>query len=334
MKVAVLMGGRSGEHAVSLRSGAAVLGALDALGWQAVRVVLTQDGRAEWPDGEGSVGEALLALERASVDCAFIAMHGEEGEDGRIQGALELLRIPYQGSGVQASAIGLDKARTKGELRLAGLPLAADRLLVAGPDGLAQDALEATARELSLPLALKTLASGSSVGVALVRSLDALLETAPAMVKPGESLLVEAFVAGREFTLPVLEREDGTPEALPVVEIRPRTAAFFDYEAKYTPGATDELCPAPIAPELEARLRALGVRAHQALGCSGYSRTDCIVSADGAVALLEVNTLPGLTAESLLPKAAQAAGLSFPALVERLVLRGIARHRHKPGRPG
>jgi D-alanine-D-alanine ligase len=332
------MGGRSGEHAVSLRSGAAVLGALEALGWQGLGFVLTGDGRARWPheggkDGalrEGSIAEGLCWLERASIDCAFIAMHGEEGEDGRVQGALELLRIPYQGSGIQASAIGLDKARTKDVLKLAELPLAADRLLVAGPAGLARDTLVETARELGLPLALKTMASGSSVGVALVRTLDELLMTAPTMVGPGESLLVEAYVAGREFTLPVLETLDGTPEALPVVEIRPRTAAFFDYEAKYTPGATDELCPAPIPPDLEARLRALGVRAHTALGCAGYSRTDCIVAADGSVVLLEVNTLPGLTNESLLPKAAQAAGLSFPALVERLVLRAIARHGPSP----
>lgn len=321
------MGGRSGEHAVSLRSGAAVLGALETLGWEGLGFVLTEAGGARWPGAEGTVGEALLALERAAVDCVFIAMHGEQGEDGRVQGALELLRIPYQGSGVQASAIGLDKARTKDVLRHAGLPLAADRLLVAGQAGLSSEALLATARELSLPLALKTMASGSSVGVALVRTLDELLATAPTMVGPGENLLVEAYVAGREFTLPVLERLDGTPEALPVVEIRPRTAAFFDYEAKYTPGATDELCPAPIEPDLEARLRALGVRAHLALGCSGYSRTDCIVASDGTVALLEVNTLPGLTTESLLPKAAQAAGLSFPALIERLVVRAIGRHR-------
>lgn len=337
------MGGRSGEHAVSLRSGAAVLGALEALGWEGLAFVLTEAGRARWQAdagavAEGTVAEGLLALERAAVDCAFIAMHGEDGEDGRVQGALELLQIPYQGSGVQASAIGLDKARTKDVLRLAGLPLAADRLLVAGPDGLPAETLATTARELSLPLALKTMASGSSVGVALVRTLDELLRVAPTMVGPGESLLVERYVAGREFTLPVLERLDGTPEALPVVEIRPRTAAFFDYEAKYTPGATDELCPAPIEPELEERLRALGVRAHLALGCSGYSRTDCIVGEDGAVALLEVNTLPGLTTESLLPKAAQAAGLSFPALVERLVDRAIGRHgartRQRPGQRG
>lgn len=328
MKIAVLMGGRSGEHAVSLRSGAAVLNALEVLGWDAMKVVLTEDGRAQWPTGGGSIGEGLLALEAARPDCVFIAMHGEDGEDGRVQGMLELLGIPYQGSGVQASAMGLDKARTKDVLAMAGLPVALDQRLVAGPEqeGFDKAELARLSEKLGLPLVLKTLPSGSSVGVAIVRTVDELYATAATMVGPGETLLAERFVAGREFTLPVLETLDGQPQALPVVEIRPVSAAFFDYEAKYTPGATDELCPAPIDPELETRLRALGVLAHKALGCSGYSRTDCIVAPDGVVTLLEVNTLPGLTAESLLPKAALVAGLSFPALVERLVKRALRRH--------
>ncbi len=323
MKIAVLMGGRSGEHAVSLRSGAAVSEALGALRWESFEVVLTEDGRARWSDTEGSVAEALLMLERVAPDCVFIAMHGEDGADGRVQGALELLGLRYQGSRVQASAIGLDKARTKDLLTLAGLPVAQDVRLVAGPEGLADDELHAVAGDLGLPLVLKTLVSGSSVGVAIVRTLAELSHTAPTMVTAGSTLLLERFVAGREFTLPVLEELDGTPTALPVVEIRPRSAAFFDYEAKYTPGATDELCPAPIPADLEARLRELGVAAHKALGCAGYSRTDCIVDAEGAVTLLEVNTLPGLTKESLLPQSARVAGLPFPALVERLVRRAV-----------
>lgn len=321
MRVAVLMGGRSGEHEVSLRSGAAVLEGLATLGHTALPLTFLREGGARVGDAPPtSTAGGLFALEAWRPDCAFIAMHGEDGEDGRVQGALELLGIPYQGSGIQASAVGLDKIATKTVLRASDLPVAADRTVErAAP--LDWDAL---AGALGLPLVLKTPASGSSVGVEIVRDRDALATRGEALLLQAERVLVEGFVVGRELTLPVLEREDGTPEGLPTVEIRPRAAAFFDYEAKYTPGATDEICPAPIAPGLEARLRALGVAAHRALGCRGYSRTDCIVTPDERVVLLEVNTLPGLTRESLLPKSAAAHGLSFAALVERLLARALA----------
>ncbi len=317
MRVAVLMGGRSGEHEVSLRSGAAVIEALAVLGHEALPVVFERDGGATVGGVSGSVAEGLLALERWRPERAFIAMHGSDGEDGRIQGALELLRIPYQGSGIQASAIGLDKIRTKEILRMHGLPVADERVIT-------RDEVRdwpGLVRTLGLPLVLKTPASGSSVGVEIVRDPETLAERAEVLCAEAGRVLVERFVRGRELTIPVLERADGEPEALPTVEIRPRAASFFDYGAKYTPGATDELCPAPIEPALEATLGALGVRAHRALGCHGYSRTDCIVAEDGAIALLEVNTLPGLTRESLLPKSAAVAGLTFPALVERLLMR-------------
>ena len=324
------MGGRSGEHDVSLRSGKAVLEALAALGHDALALTFDkQRGARVGPSYDGampaptppttSTSEALAALEAWRPDVAFIAMHGPDGEDGRVQGALELLGIPYQGSGVQASAIGLDKVRTKALLREAGLPLAAERVI--------EDAdtdWGALADALGLPLVLKTPASGSSVGVEIVADRAALEARGRALLADAGRLLVEQFVRGRELTLPVLETVDGRAEGLPTVLIAPKAAAFFDYEAKYTPGATDEICPAPIAPELEERLRALGVAAHRALGCRGYSRTDCIVGDDGRVVLLEVNTLPGLTRESLMPKSAAVAGLSFSALVERLLARAQA----------
>ncbi|MFO0750799.1 MAG: D-alanine--D-alanine ligase [Myxococcota bacterium] len=268
--------------------------------------------------GGGSIGETLLALERWRPDVAFIAMHGPDGEDGRVQGALEMLGIAYQGSGIQASAVGLDKVRTKAVYRAAGLPVAKDRVVSGRVDW------RALAAELGLPLVLKTPASGSSVGVVIATTLDELAAQGQALVAEAGSLLCEQYVHGREFTAPVVEGPDGTPSALPAVEIRPVTAAFFDYVAKYTPGATDELCPAPIDPVLEAEIRALGLAAHRVLGCRGYSRTDLIVRADGRPVLLETNTLPGLTAESLLPKSAAVAGLPFPALVQRLLERARA----------
>jgi D-alanine-D-alanine ligase len=162
------------------------------------------------------------------------------------------------------------------------------------------------------------------VGVEIVADEDALAARGEALLAEAGRLLVERFVRGRELTLPVVEREDGEPEAFPCVEIRPRSATFFDYVAKYTPGASDEICPAPIPEALEARLRALGVAAHRALGCRGYSRSDCIVADDDEVFLLEVNTLPGLTRESLLPLSAATAGVSFPDLIERLLRRAVA----------
>lgn len=310
MRLAVLMGGRSGEHEVSLRSGQAVVEAAAALGWQVKPIVFDRVGRST---SDGTIGQTLAALEAWRPDAAFIAMHGPYGEDGRIQGALELLGIPYQGSGVLGSALGLDKIRTKAALRAVGVPVAAERVVARG-EAFVPDALIA---ELGLPLVLKTPQSGSSVGVEIVRDEDALAARIAALLGEAERVLVEAYVAGREFTAPVLE-QDGQAVALPIVEIRPKSAAFFDYGAKYTPGASDELCPAPIEPALEAELRALGLAAHAAIGARGYSRTDILVGAHGPV-VLEVNTLPGLTAESLLPKSARAAGLTFPELIETLV---------------
>jgi len=317
MKVVLLMGGRSGEHDISLMSGAAVAEALDALGHERFDVVFEKAGGARWPGGAGTNAEALAALASWAPDAVFIAMHGADGEDGTVQGALQLLDIPFQGSGVRASAIGLDKARTKALLRQAGLPVAADRVLLRG-EPVDWDAL---ADELGLPVVLKTEASGSSVGVDVVRDRATLAARGAELLAETPALLAEAYLSGREFTGPVLEDPDGAPRALPVVEIRPRTAAFFDYVAKYTPGATDEICPAPIPPALEAEIGALALAAHQALGCRGYSRTDIMLDAAGRPRVLEVNTLPGLTRESLLPRSARAAGLSFPDLVARLLQR-------------
>lgn len=316
MKVALIMGGRSGEHEVSLRTGAEVAGALDALGHERFELVLGKSGGARWPGGAGTVAAGLVALEAAAPDVAFIAMHGPDGEDGRVQGALELLGIPYHGSGVQASAIGLDKARTKELFRLAGLPVARDRVIARGEEA---PRWEEVAAELGLPLVLKTEASGSSVGVEVVADVAALAERGAALLAGTPRLLVEAYLPGREFTGPVLEDEDGTPRALPVIEIRPKTAAFFDYEAKYSAGATEEICPADIPEALEARLRELAVRSHTALRCAGYSRTDFKLDAHGEAHVLETNTLPGLTRESLFPRAARVAGLSFSALIQRLL---------------
>ncbi|MEZ4268999.1 MAG: D-alanine--D-alanine ligase [Myxococcota bacterium] len=314
MKVAVLMGGRSGEHDVSLVTGAAVVGALGRLGREAWPLTFGKDGRARWPGGEGSVGSALAALEAARVDIAFIGMHGSDGEDGRVQGALELLGIPYQGSAVAASAVALDKLRTKQVFDNVGLPVARDVRIRRG------DLVDSAkiAADLGLPIVVKTAESGSSVGVEVVDTEAALASRVAALLKTSAALVCETWLPGREFTCAVLDDEAGRPRALPLVEIRPREGRFFDYETKYDPNAVDELCPAPIPQELADQMADLGVRAHRALGCRDYSRTDIKLDAAGAPRLLETNTLPGLTAASLMPKAAAAADMSFDALIAHL----------------
>ena len=315
MKVALLMGGASGEHDVSLDSGRAVAAALERLGHTRFELVLGRTGGARWPGGEGGLGAALAALEAWRPDVAFNAMHGEFGEDGRVQGAFDLLGIPYQGSGVAASALCLDKARTKAVYRAAGLPVAADRVIAHGetPDW------DALAAALGLPLVLKTAQSGSSVGVEIVDDPGTLRERGQALLAGTTTLLVETYLPGIELTCAVLDTLAGEARALPLIEIRPRTARFFDYGAKYTPGASDEICPAPIEPALAEQVAWLGVEAHRQLGCRGVSRSDFMLDAAGRPRLLETNTLPGLTQTSLLPQAAAAAGMSFDALVEHLL---------------
>ena len=316
MKVLLLSGGRSDEHAISVASAACVAEALDALGHDQFALRIERDGTSTWQTKQGSLPEGLVAVSHWRPDVAFIAMHGADGEDGRIQAALELLGIPYVGSGVHASSTAIDKARTKAVYRQVGLPVALDRELYPKQD---VDWGE-IAQSLGLPLVLKTAVSGSSVGVELVQDLDALSTRGQALLNTTHCLVIEAWLPGREFTVPVLENLiTGLPEALPLIEIRPRSGEFFDYEAKYTPDATDEICPAPISESFAASMATLGLQAHRALGCRGFSRTDIRCDATGRPHVLETNTLPGLTTASLFPKAASAAGLSFPELIDRLL---------------
>lgn len=322
-RVAVVKGGASGEHDVSLVTGQAIEGALAVLGLEAWPLTLGRKGGASWPGGEGTVAESLLALEGAGVKAALIAMHGEYGEDGRIQAALELIGVPYQGSGVTASAVGLDKARSKMVYRFEKLPVAEDAVLF--PADLAGTDWPALIARLGLPLVLKTAESGSSVGVEVIETAAELPARAAALLTDTESLLIESWLPGRELTVAVLEDLDGSIAALPVVEIVPHGDRWFDYETKYDPDAVDEICPAPIDDALAAECAELGLRAHALLGCRHYSRTDIILDAAGRPRLLETNTLPGLTPASLFPKAAAAIGMDFPALVARLVALAASR---------
>jgi len=290
-RVGVLMGGLSTERNVSMKSGKAVAAALRARGWSVVDIDVGPDLPAQLRDAE--------------VDVAWLALHGAFGEDGCVQGLLEIMRIPYTGSGPQASAAAMDKVTTKRLLAGRGVRLIEDRTWRAGDPAPA---------DLPLPVAVKAPNGGSSIGVYLCRTPAELEEGLKRCSELGDEVLVERMVTGEEITVAVLS---GRP--LPVVAIRPREG-FFDFEAKYTKGATDYLVPAPIQASVADDAQLQAERAYTALGLAGIARADFIVDAEGTAWFLEINTIPGMTATSLSPMAAAAEGMSFEDLVEELLL--------------
>ena len=333
--VLVLMGGESSEHDVSLRSGAVVVANLALAGWDPVPVVIGQDGRFSFPPADApgrpaesmALGDAVSRMAGLSPACVFPALHGLYGEDGRLQALCDLMHVPYVGSDVIGSAVAMDKWLAKAVFRTHGVPTA-DAVLLDGGD-LARPGWEAAViQRLGLPCVVKAPRQGSSLGVHIVRVAADLPEAARDALSLGTRVMVEAFVRGRELSVPVLEDPDtGEPRALPPIEIVVKTREFFDYDAKYDAQATDEICPAPIPDDLAAVVSRLAVQAHVALMLSGFSRTDFIAAPDGALVALETNTIPGLTDVSLFPKAAAAAGIPYSRLVDILVRRAIASGR-------
>jgi D-alanine-D-alanine ligase len=340
IRVAVLMGGRSAERQVSLSTGRQVLAALDPARYEAFPVdtaclgmsrltdptralggsTAAEPGSTAWVTGEGLAGlpapdEAPLVGENRP-DVAVICLHGRYGEDGTVQGMLELLDIPYTGSGVLASALAMDKVMSKKVFQIEGIPTPPAVTLRGRAEADAYlRALQAGDAEVDCPAVVKPSRQGSTIGISIVRDradMAAALDTALAY---DADVLVEKFVEGMEITGPVLGNEE--LECLPLVEIVPNDG-FYDYEAKYTPGATDEIVPARLSPEQTRAAQELAVRAHQALGCRGFSRTDMLVADDG-IWVLEVNTIPGMTPTSLLPRSAEAAGIPFSALLDRMI---------------
>lgn len=336
-QIAVVMGGPSTEHAVSMASGRMVFQALDRTRYRVSALVIGRDGRwqrtldpASVPlvaDGpllrprreEAIRGAALLA----DVDLAFLALHGTFGEDGTIQGFLETLGVPYTGSGPLASALAMDKVMAKKIFRQAGLPVAPEVTVDRTAWEAGREAVLAAVEALGPLVAIKPNAGGSSVGVSRARGPAAVAEGLGAALAVAPSALVEPWLEGTEVTVAVLEDEAGRPAALPPIAILPRRGSFFDFASKYEDGGAEEVCPAPLAPAVTAAVSELAVAAHGALGARGLSRADFILTPAGPV-LLEVNTIPGLTPNSLLPKAALAAGLPFPQLVDRIVRRALA----------
>lgn len=304
-KVAVLMGGVSGEREVSLRSGAAVVRALRERGHHVLEVDL----------GPSAV-EQLAGL-RGEVEMAFLTLHGRLGEDGTVQGVLELLEIPYTGSGVLASALAMDKLMSKRIFRAEGIPVAEDVVLTAvdmESAGLRRIA-EGVALDLGFPCMVKPNREGSTLGSSRASNTEELEKALEKALEYDDMVLVERFIRGRELTVGLLGEE---PEALPVLEVV-ASKGVYDYECKYTRGMTEYLVPAPLPERLASELQRLAIRAHRALGCEGVSRVDFMVDERGGIYCLEVNTLPGMTELSLVPKAAAAAGYSFPETVERIL---------------
>ncbi len=304
IRVALLSGGRSGEREISLRSGRQVAQALDPDKYDVFHYDPATDLNR-------------LISDAGRLDVALIILHGRWGEDGTIQGLLELIGLPYQGSGVMASALCMDKRASKDLYRLHGLPVPRDVVL----DSRQPWDAAAIAAGLGLPCVVKPASEGSSLGMTIARNLDELESGLKEAFKLDRYVLVEEFIEGREITVGVLGN-DGL-EALPCIEIIPgREYSFFDYRAKYTPGATQEICPAEIPDDLARKAQELGLAAHRALYCRGYSRTDMMLR-DGKYYLLETNTIPGMTEVSLFPRAAKAAGYSFGALMDRLIELGL-----------
>jgi len=338
-RVALLFGGPSAEHDISILSADSLIGWLSAGGCEVVALHLRRDGRVGWRklapraagDGEATalsrapVAESLgwgSALEQlpAAADVAFPMVHGSLGEDGSLQGFLRVMGLPCVGCGVLASALAMDKQRAK-QLLMATTGLRMPLGIALAPHEV-RDEASALARlaRLRLPLIVKPLDCGSSYGLARVKERGALAAAlrAALAVEGASGVLVEEQVAGEEVTCALVGDAARGVEAFPPILIRPHHGGLFDLEAKYTPGATDEICPAPLPATSLARIQAAATEAYLALGCSGFARVDFIL-VDGTPWFLELNTLPGLTRESLFPKAARAAGHELPALFRRLV---------------
>jgi D-alanine-D-alanine ligase len=300
-KVAVVMGGSSAERDISKQTGAGVLRALASLGYDATP--LDYDERF------------IDAIRSLAPDVVFNALHGPGGEDGHVQALLDYLLIPYTGSGIEASSLAMDKHLTKKLLAAEGLPTAAWDLF-----DLSGGTLPLLPGSLDPPLVVKPRFEGSAIGVVVVRTHEQWTAAMLSASKTYSQILAEEFVEGREFTCAVLGEE-----ALPIVEIIPNRDSFYTFDAKYEPGGSTHVIPAHIDEDLAARLQMLALSAHRLLGLRDYSRTDFIVSSDQRPQILEINSLPGMTATSLFPEACASVGITYEALVERLLQYALSR---------
>ncbi len=303
--VALIAGGKSGEREVSLKGAAEVEKVIDFKKYIVQRY-------------DPAVDLGRLVADAADIDVAFVLLHGLWGEDGSVQGLLDLLDIPYQCSGVLGSAMAMDKNVAKLMYRLAGLPVADWLMLLEGEPVDLKECVDS----LGLPIVVKPVREGSSLGMTIAGDVDGLQAGIKKAFEHDSEVMLERFIKGREITVGVIGVEILQP--LPIVEIIPgEEFEFFDYTAKYVPGASKEICPAKLDDDVSSRAQQYGVEAHRCLHLQGYSRTDMIVTDDGEIALLETNTIPGMTPTSLLPQAAAEHGLGFGALIDLLIQQAI-----------
>ncbi len=343
-RVIVLMGGPSSEYEISLATGKNIMKALDPERYLVEPVIVTKERKWLMPPrntipattrhsnilqnvGMSESGlvpfqedHALGELGEVKPDVVFIAMHGEFGEDGTVQGLLDALGVPYTGSGVLASALGMDKPRAYVIFRDAGLAVP-DFFVISREEwkNAGEDISTRAEKLFQLPVVVKPADRGSSVGVTIARSSRSIEVGIVEALRHSDRVILQQYIFGTEVSVGVLEI-NGKVRALPPTEIVPVGSSFFDYHAKYTPGASEEITPVRLPPNTIKRIQEAALLAHHALSCSGVSRTDMIVDASGGLWVLETNTLPGLSEASILPKQAAAMGVSFSKLIDYIIL--------------
>ncbi len=312
LRVAVLMGGPSAEHEVSLKSGEMVYNAVPREKYEVRRVLIDKQGQWEIPPKKL----------RNYADIVFIALHGPYGEDGTVQDILENEKIPYTGTGVKESALAMNKFLSTRLLKEAGISVPLTKLFTkADWEEKPAFVLQQIQHYFGYPIVVKPNQNGSSVGVTIVKNSEGLTSAFNEAFNVGREALIQEFIAGRELTCGVID--SGFPGSeFPILptEIIPKTSHFFDYRAKYEPGASEEITPPPNLPEAAIKkVQSVAKNVHRILGCRGFSRTDMILNKAGELFVLEINTIPGLTNESLLPKAALASGIMFSALLDKII---------------
>lgn len=330
LSVALIFGGKSEERNVSLRSGATVARYLDTKKYDVFPVEINKEGRwlvnsptikkigSEIKAQKSQSGRQLLPIDekgRQKIDVALLVLHGPGGEDGTIQGMLELLGIPYTCSGVLASSLAMDKARTKRLVASAGVPVLPD-LVITRQDN--KSKINTILYKIHRKVVIKPNRLGSSIGITIADNKKGILTGLQKAFRYGNEVLMETFAAGREITVPVLGNTKLI--ALPVIEILPwKKSIFYDYSAKYKQGGSQHIIPAKLTKQQEAKVKTLAIKAHQILGCRGVTRSDFILNKSGEFIFLEINTIPGMTPTSLVPQSAAAAGISFSNLLDRLI---------------
>ena len=305
-KILVLMGGFSEEREVSLRSGTAVLNALIKLGYDAKALDLKSNSVQDIVDYQ--------------PDLVFLALHGKDGEDGTVQGLLEILNLRYTGPGVASSAIGINKVLTKKLLTYEGIPTAPFTILKKDKFNCTSSEVQTLAQTIGLPMVVKSATQGSSIGTYIVRQASDITEAIRAAFFYDPEVLVEKYIDGMEVTSTVIGNDN--TEVLPLIEITSANE-FYDFQSKYTPGMCNHIIPARVPEHIHDKIAQLSQRVYKSLSCRGFARVDYIIDKDGNPFVLEINTIPGMTEMSLVPDAARAAGINFEELVDKIVKLGL-----------